>query len=108
MMKCHGIKLKHKGKCNIIKPIPLPKPLPLPIPPPRPLPTGCNCPEIYDPVCGQDNNTYDNKCFLKCKNIKLKHKGKCNTFIPKPLPFPLPRPLPVICPCPKIYKPVCG
>ncbi|KAI4467599.1 follistatin-related [Holotrichia oblita] len=46
---------------------------------------GCQqiCPTIYDPVCGSDNMTYSNMCFLEiesCRtsgNVTSKHMGTC-------------------------------
>ncbi|XP_075985453.1 uncharacterized protein LOC142982701 [Anticarsia gemmatalis] len=39
----------------------------------------CQCSDIYKPVCGRDKQTYDNKCFMQCENVKLKHVGACGS-----------------------------
>lgn len=35
------------------------------------------CIELYDPVCGEDGQTYSNECFAKTSNVNVKHKGEC-------------------------------
>ena len=38
----------------------------------------CNtCRNIFLPVCGADENTYDSACKARCKGIAIKYKGKC-------------------------------
>ena len=40
----------------------------------------CNsvfCPEQFDPVCGTNNITYQNECFLAAAGVELNHVGEC-------------------------------
>jgi Kazal-type serine protease inhibitor domain len=45
------------------------------VPPPF-RPENCICPQIFDPVCGCDGQTYSNACFARCEVFSFT-EGAC-------------------------------
>ena len=56
----------------------------------------CICTEEYNPVCGQNNQTYSNRCNMDCENVQLAYYGQCRNNGQRP------------CICTEEYNPVCG
>ena len=41
-------------------------------------PGDCICPQVYDPVCGCDGQTYSNSCFASCE-VRTWTEGACGS-----------------------------
>ena len=42
-----------------------------------PGPTRCNCPGVFEPVCGGDGRNYINACEAACAGVGVQHRGYC-------------------------------
>ncbi|HSN82196.1 MAG TPA: hypothetical protein VLS88_06430 [Polyangiales bacterium] len=42
-----------------------------------PGPTSCNCPGVFEPVCGGDGRNYINACEASCAGAGVRHEGYC-------------------------------
>ena len=42
----------------------------------------CVCPEVYDPVCGVDGNSYQNSCYAECVDIEYYLNGELDNSNP--------------------------
>ena len=43
-----------------------------------PGPTRCNCPGVFEPVCGGDGRNYINACEAACAGVGIGHEGFCD------------------------------
>jgi hypothetical protein len=44
--------------------------------------TDCMCIALYDPVCGEDGQTYGNSCEAECENVSIAYDGECGITNP--------------------------
>lgn len=42
-----------------------------------PGPARCNCPGVFEPVCGDDGRNYINACEAACAGVPIQHEGYC-------------------------------
>ena len=42
----------------------------------------CVCPEVYDPVCGVDGNSYQNSCYAECVDVEYYLNGELDNSNP--------------------------
>ena len=42
-----------------------------------PGPTRCNCPGVFEPVCGGDGRNYINACEAACAGVGIRYEGYC-------------------------------
>ncbi len=52
---CNGVEVAYEGECQ----------------------QTCDCPEIYEPVCGVDDIVYGNQCQADCARVAIAYEGEC-------------------------------
>jgi hypothetical protein len=48
---------------------------------------GVHCPDVWDPVCGVDGNTYSNECYASVAGVEVAHHGPCEGDPGGPVPL---------------------
>lgn len=48
---------------------------------------GFACPDVWDPVCGVDGNTYSNACYASLAGVAVAHHGPCSGDPGGPVPI---------------------
>ncbi len=87
-------------------------------------PDPCSCDDVYEPVCGENGQTYGNSCESECQGVGIAHEGECRGECAPVLcdlfcefGFRVDEdgcevcecnPEPEICSCLDVYEPVCG
>lgn len=46
----------------------------------------CTCPKLYEPLCGSDGKTYNNRCNFNCENRKLLMAKQPGMYVVKEYP----------------------
>lgn len=46
----------------------------------------CTCPKLYEPLCGSDGKTYNNRCNFDCENRKLLMAKQPGMYVVKEYP----------------------
>ncbi|KAH9525292.1 Extracellular protease inhibitor 10 [Bulinus truncatus] len=86
------------------------------VPPPTDCRPDLNCPEVYQPVCATDGNTYSNACYMEkqtCGQVQVNYTGQCgNPSAPSDTGPSSSDVAPKECKpdfnCLDVYQPVCG
>ncbi|MBI4079668.1 hypothetical protein HY414_00360 [Candidatus Kaiserbacteria bacterium] len=99
-LKDAKVQMAYKGACKSITE----STTKITTPTPEPT-TAAVCTKEYAPVCGVNNLTYQNECFLKDASVALSYKGECKTTEAKTMPTPTPEPTPSPEPEPTLAKP---
>jgi len=41
------------------------------------VPESCLCPSVFEPVCGEDGQSYGNECEAECRQVEIQYEGEC-------------------------------